>query len=576
MRFALAQINPTSGDIKRNSKMIARTIEDSARKNIDVVVFPEMALPGYCIADLVENKKFLEANKNALENLAVDSKGIASVIGFIDFNENNPVREKYNAAAVLKDGEILGIARKSKLPSYRYFDDKRYFCNGKERAPIKVETDNGEVNIGLCICEDMWENGYNINPVDELAEKGAEIILSLNASPFSPGKSKQRMGQIESHVKKTGLPFAYVNTVGAADNGKNIIPFDGQSMVYDSRGNLAALGKQFGEDVLLFDFCPETNNVINQNPAIPEQNREREIYEALVMGIKDYARKTGFKKIIEPVSGGIDSCLGLAICTEALGHENIIAFNLPTDFNTDETRFIAKKLAENFGVDYKIIPIQEIYEKSAETFEANAHRISKNISMENLQSRIRGLMMMLESNDSNALLVSNGNKTEIALGYATLYGDMCGGISVIGDLSKSDVYKTARYVNERHGKAVIPTRAFELKPSAELCHGQVDPFDYIAVSPIVDEFVEKRSDPSELKELFKNHGLDMKKFEKYPDGKNIYEKYDYESFGNLVDDTYEKFRKSVFKRIQAPPIIAVTDRAFGYDLRETLINEWEG
>lgn len=574
MKFALAQINPKSGDIEGNEKLIASAIENSSRKNADVVVFPEMAIPGYCIADLIENREFLDANRKSLEKLSGVSEGMASVIGFVDYDDENP-ENRYNAAAVVKDGEILGIARKTNLPSYRYFDDKRYFKKGEERVPFEIKTCSQKASIGISICEDMWENGYRFNPINELAAKGSGILININASPFEAGKEIERKIRIENHVKNTGLPFAYINAVGVADNGKNLIPFDGHSLVYGNDGEIKAEGKRFREDLIFFDM-DERGIIDSAHGKEGKYSREREIYEALAMSIRDYAKKTGFKKIIEPVSGGIDSCLGLAICVEALGSENVNAYNLPSEFNSNETREIAEQLARNFGVEYKIIPINEVYGASSGSFEKHCHRISKRISKENLQSRLRGVLMMLESNEKDSLLVTNGNKTEIALGYATLYGDMCGGISIIGDLSKSDVYTLAKYVNKLHGKEMIPLRAFELKPSAELSHGQADPFDYYAVSPIVDEFVEKRRGPSELKELFKNRLLDNKKFGNYPDGKGIYEKYDEKSFGTLVDDAYERFRKSVFKRIQAPPIIAVTKRAFGYDLRETLINGWKG
>lgn len=570
MKFALAQMNPTSGDVWGNLEKISEIMHEAGKGDADVIVFPEMSIPGYCIADLMDNHSFLEANMEAVEQLKSQTNDIAAVIGFVE-TENG---KKYNSAAVLNNKELKGIARKALLPSYRYFDDKRYFEPGTEQKPIRVETKNGMALLGISICEDMWDSGYDIKPVMNLAAASADIIININASPFSPVKKDMRSELIKRHVEETGLPFVYLNTVGVADNGKNIIPFDGQSVVYDKDSRIAALGKRFEEDFIYFDFNPATKEIPKKLICNNIHDRERDIHDALVMGLRDYGKKSGFSKAIESVSGGIDSCLGLALCTEAFGPDNVKAYSLPTRYNSDITRKTAMKLCENLGVGFREISIDDIYQHVVNSFEHDNHEIEKNITKENMQSRIRGIFMMAESNDSGALLVSNGNKTELALGYATLYGDMCGGISSIGDLSKSDVYRLSYYVNRKAGKDIIPKEAFEITPTAELATGQTDPFDYIAVSPIVDELVTGRKDSSEIKELFRKKKLDTEIFGKYPDGKTVYEKYDNETFDRLVDNTYERFRKNVFKRIQAPPIIAVSERAFGYDLRETLINGW--
>lgn len=571
MIFALAQINPKSADIAGNAKKIREYISLAKRGGAEIIAFPEMAVTGYCVSDMLENQKFLEANKNAISEIAEFSENMAIIVGYVETDG----KDKYNSAAIIQDGEIAGNVRKTLLPSYRYFDEKRYFAPPKEQKPVKISGKNHELSLGVSICEDMWDAGYKEKPVASLAGQGAEMILNINASPFVPGKGIKRRNEIKRHISEKKLPFVYVNTVGAADNGKNIIPFDGQSMAFNRRGELVALGNQFSEDIVFFDYDLEKRDIENMPIREPEYNREQEIYEALVMGLRDYAQKTGFTNAIESVSGGIDSCLGLVVCAEAFGRGNVRAYAMPTIYNSKETRETAEKLCENIGVSLKEIPIDEICQKINSEFSRYNHEIRGSITKENLQARIRGVLMMAESNDSGALLVSNGNKTEMALGYATLYGDMCGGISVIGDLSKQDVYKIARYVNERYGREVIPSAAFSIKPSAELSFGQTDPFDYVAVSPIADSLIE-RYDASELKKLFSQRKLNEGKFKKYPNGESIYEKYNEPSFGSLVDDTYVRFRKSAFKRTQAPPIIAVSERALGYDLRETLINGWSG
>jgi NAD+ synthase (glutamine-hydrolysing) len=568
IRIALVQMNSVTGDLEGNSHKIIDRINNAKKQNADLIIFPEMALTGYCISDLIEDNSFVEKNIEFLNKIAEETKGTAVIVGFVDSDmgkKNNDGRlRKYNSAALLQDSKISGVIHKTLLPSYRYFDDKRYFTPGEERKPLIMNLNGKKISLGISICEDMWDEDYEIKPIKELAHKGADILININASPFFPGKFRERKEVILRHIGEISLPFVYLNSVGSADNGKNIIPFDGQSLVYDKNGNLICLGKQFEEETIFFDL--ENNKKIDE----PVFNREKEIFEVLVMSLRNYANQTGFGKAIVPLSGGIDSALGLVITSEAFGNENVIAYNLPSKFNTSTTREIAKKLAHNLDVEYRVIPIHEIDSKVKEVFTENVHEIEKNISKENLHARIRGILMMLESNDTGAMLISNGNKTEIALGYSTLYGDMCGGISVIGDLSKMDVYKLCNFFNEKKGKEIIPNEVFFIKPSAELSEEQYDPFDYEVVSPLVELFVEERCSPSDIVEKFKNKELGDRF------NTEVYKKYRIEAFEKLVYDTYKLLRKSVYKRLQGPPIIVVTGRSFGFDLRETLINRWEG
>ncbi len=578
MRIALAQINPTSGDISGNTARTIDAVNAARKERADVVVLPEMVIPGYCIGDLVEDAAFLAANERAMHEIADAAQGITAVVGFIDFdpaarNDNGTIR-KYNAAAVVRDGKVRQRARKSLLPNYRYFDDKRFFTPGERRDPVDVPADSRCVRIGVSICEDMWDEFYEIKPLPELAAKGASVILNLNASPFHPGKRHTRERLIRGHIAQFHRPIVYVNTVGAADTGKNILPFDGESLVYDAAGRLVALGRQFEEDLVIVDLGAAAGPL----PAIelPRDDRDREVHDALVMTLRDYMRKTGFTRAIVPVSGGIDSALALAVAVAALGADRVLAYNLPSRYNTETTRGIAERLASALGVRYGVIPIQEIDETVRRVFEEHAHPIAQNLTRENLHARIRGLLMMAESNDTGALLISCGNETEIALGYATLYGDMCGGISLIGDLSKTDVYSVARYVNHKHGRDMIPEETFRIKPSAELASGQFDPFDYAVVAPIVGEFAEHRASPGDLIRLFEQHALDPARFRPDDEGRTVYDKYTPETFSAIVYDAYRRMRRSVYKRLQGPPIVVVSERAFGFDLRETIINGWEG
>lgn len=578
MRVALAQINPTSGDVHGNAGRVIAAIDEAVRQDVDLLVAPEMVVPGYCIGDLIENTDFLAANDRALRRVADAARGITAVVGHIEYdltarNENGTVR-KYNAAAVVRDGRVLQRARKSLLPNYRYFDDKRFFAPAGRREPVDVPSRGGPVRVGISICEDMWDDFYEVKPLPELVDKGASLLLNLNASPFYPGKRHERDAVIRRHVANLRRPLLYVNTVGAADNGKNVITFDGESLVYDEQGRLIAIGPQFAEELIVVDVGPGAPR--HPEIGLPDVDREREMYDALVLGLRDYMRKTGFTTAVVPVSGGIDSALALAIAVDAVGAAGVSAYNMPSPFNTPATRAIAERVACGLGVRYGVIPISDIDAQVRATFERHAHPIARNVTGENLHARIRGLLMMAESNDTGALLISCGNETEIALGYATLYGDMCGGIAVIGDISKVDVYRLARHVNARRGAAVIPDETFRLRPSAELAAGQFDPFDYYVMAPVVTELAEHRRAPSELIAAFERRALDPDRFVDDPDGRSVYDKHTAASFKAVVHEAVHRMRRSVYKRLQGPPIVAISGRAFGFDLRETIIAGWEG
>ena len=586
MRFkvSLAQINLKSGDIAGNAGKILNGVAQAKKEKCDLVVFPEMALTGYCLDEkLLINRQFLRENKRVLmKEILPASQEIAVILGFVDFDEGlkGPEGElvRYNAAAILQNGQLLQIVHKRLLPSYRYFDDKRYFTPGREAQPVSIQTAQGAVSVGVLICEDLWEEGYDFKPCATYREKGVDYLVTINASPFVGSSPGQKDGKrftrgrlIESQARLYGIPILYLNTVGVADNGKNIIPFDGMSLAYDRTGQLVAAFKQFKEVQQTICFANGTAEAIRE----PSFDREAEIYQGLAMSVRDYYEKTGiFKKVLQTISGGIDSAVGTAIAFEAMGRDLLSVYNLPSRFKSEQSQRLSRQLAENFKLEYHVIPIQEMVDRVVADFQKYLRPIQSSVTHENLQARIRGLIMMAESNDQEALLLTNGNETEIALGYATLYGDMVGGLSVIGDLSKPDVYRLARYINRRWERAMIPEEIFTIPPSAELSQDQVDPFDYDVVGPLVSDFIERGLSPKDLVTSFQERSLDPHQYSL--EGESLYERYSVEEFQELTQELFRKLNHSVYKRLQGAPIIVVSHRAFGFDLRETIINGWDG
>lgn len=580
IRVSIGQINPKSGDIEGNGRLILEAIGRARAEEADLVVLPEMCLTGYCLDEkLLINRQFLAENKEwLLKKIVPACQKVAAIVGFVDYEEDRMGPDgrsiRYNAAAVIQDGSVLQIVHKRLLPSYRYFDDKRYFTPGTVVEPVPLKVAGESISIGVLICEDLWDEGYDLNPCQVYREKGAEYLFCINASPFvcsgpglRDGKRFVRDKLVRAQISRHGIPILSVNTVGIGDNGKNIIPFDGFSTAHDRQGGLVANLPMFQPAQQLVEF---EDGRAEEIPT-PAFDREGEIFHALAMSVRDYYDKIGtFSGVMEAVSGGIDSALGTAIAYEAVGPELLTVYNLPSKYNSPETREAAKKLARNFGLDYRVVPIQGMVDKIAGDIEAYLQPLQHSITHENLQARVRGLVMMAESNDRGALLLTNGNESEIALGYATLYGDMAGGLAVIGDLPKPDVYRVARYVNRKYGGEKIPEETFQIPASAELTEDQTDPFDYDVVGPIVSDYIERGLSPGDLKESFAAKQLSGSR---YPE--SVYRNYDPESFGQLAYELYLGLNRSVYKRVQAAPIIVVSERAFGFDLREAIINGWK-
>jgi len=534
MKISLCQINPTVGAIDRNVDLIMKWYQKAVAAGSELTVFPELALVGYPPQDLLLRRRFLDKAEMALKSIA-EKTTVPMIIG-------NPLRENgelYNCAFVCSNGEITGHYKKRLLPTYDVFDEDRYFTSGESMEVIEVRFGDSLVKIGMQICEDLWDEDYACNLAKLLKEKGAEYIVNISASPYRVGRLADRSKLIVSKVTETALPFFYCNIVGAQDE----LIFDGQSLAYDGKGNLIGQGSAFEEDIVLVDL---------ENPApiqLKTSGREQKIYNALVLGVRDYFRKTGYKKAVLGLSGGIDSSLTGCIAVDALGPNNVHGVSMPSRYSSDHSRNDAKTLAKNLGIDYRTISIESIIGEFDESLEESFNGTEPGVAEENIQARVRGSLLMALSNKFNWLVLSTGNKTELAMGYCTLYGDMNGGLAVISDLSKTDVYALSRWVNEEADSERIPVNSIEKPPSAELRPDQVDPFDYDVVSPIVSALIEDEQSPTELMA----EGADQE----------------------LVKDISRRIRINEYKRRQAAPGLRVTSKAFGIGRRVPIVNQFD-
>jgi len=551
----MAQINPTVGDLDGNTDKILKYIEEAKKHKAELVVFPELVVTGYPPLDLLCEKSFVKDNIKVVKKIAKMNRNIVGVVGFVDQKKD----KLFNAAAIFEEGTIVSIAHKALLPTYDVFDEDRYFVPAKEDEihPLSVNLGGRQVKLGVEICEDIWDKKYEIKVTDILVERGTQAIINISASPFYIGKRFEREKQLKEKAKKLRVPIFYVNLVGGQDE----LVFDGQSMSVDAEGNFIAFGKQFQEDLIIVDINSETWTAPKVAP--PKYCEEEEKFNALVLGIRDYYKKTGFEKAVVGMSGGIDSSLTTCIAVEALGKENVIGVSMPSKYSSEHSKTDAEKLANNLGICFVKFSIHDIVESYKRTLDEPLKAIRKHfgvhefdddpIADENIQPRTRGNCLMDISNRLKALkilVLNTGNKTELALGYCTLYGDMAGGIGALGDVSKLDVYKLARYVNIKAKKEVIPENVFKKKPSPELKEAQFDPFDFDVVSPLVDEIIEHHRSRKEL----------VKKG--YPKA--------------VVDDVYNRIRRSEYKRWQAVPCIKITKQAFGIGWRMPIVNKYKG
>ena len=531
MRIALAQINPTVGALADNAEQILAVITDCTAK-VDLIVFPEMALTGYPPQDLLLESRFLEDTAAIFNKLVRKVTATPVILGTVHEVDDH----LYNTAAILKDGQVVGWQDKSLLPTYDVFDELRYFTPAHSQIPISLTLNNGPVHLGVEICEDLWDDEYPLKVSQRLVEQGAEILINISASPFSVDKAGERLNLVSSRAKQLQRPFIYVNLVGAQDE----LVFDGSSLVVDEKGRLLAQLPAFQEAVEIVDLSTAKEDHWQTTTA------EAQIFSALKLGVCDYFHKTGHMKAVVGLSGGIDSALVATIAAEALGAENVLGVTMPSQFSSVGSVDDSRVLARNLGTEFQEIPIKTLNEEMLKALDPVFSGTDPGIAEENIQARLRGNLLMAIANKRNALVLNTGNKTETALGYCTLYGDMCGALAVISDLNKLEVYAVSRWINKEKDREIIPESTLTKAPSAELRPDQVDPFDYVKVSPLIDAIVTE------------NKGLNSLITAGY-------DRYSAREMLRLV-------RLTEHKRRQSAPGIRISPKAFGIGRRYPIVN----
>ncbi len=535
MKIRLAQINPIVGNFDYNSKLIKDAIQSST--DYDIIVFPELSITGYPPQDLLTNSSFIEQASETLESIVENVGKQVVVIGF----PRKKGEHLFNSAAIINDGEILGYHDKMLLPTYDVFDENRYFKRGVSANPIKVEIDGKSLNLGVQICEDLWDDDYDLKITDTLIEKGAEMIINISASPYRKNILDKRLNLCRDRSSHLKYYFIYCNAVGGQDE----LVFDGRSFIMAPDGNVEAIGKLFLEDRVDFD----TNTPSHNNLEIIKIDEYEELFKAISLGVKDYFNKTGFKKAVIGLSGGIDSSLTAAIAVDAIGKENVIGVSMPSSFSSEHSKTDAKELADNLGIKFESISIKEPFNVLIDEMDCFFKGTESGLAEENLQARIRGNILMSVANKINALVLNTGNKTELALGYCTMYGDMCGALGVISDLNKNEVYGVSKWLNESSSSDIIPISSITKRPSAELSENQYDPFDYDVVSPIVDFMINDMASKEELVKM----GYDS----------------------TIIDNLQNKIHQSEYKRRQSAPGIKVSSKAFGVGRRFPIVNQYK-
>ncbi len=542
MKIAIAQINYHIGNFAENTSKIIKAIKKAQEQKADIIIFAELAVCGYPPRDFLEFDDFISLCDNAISDIAKETKDIAVIIGSANKNPNKEGKRLYNAAYFIHEGEIQAIAKKSLLPTYDVFDEYRYFEPAKDFSVIEYKNEK----IALTICEDLWdieerERLYTIRPMDELMKQKPDFMVNIAASPFHSTQGKKRKDILQKNCIHYQLPLLYVNHVGAQTE----ILFDGGSMFMNEKGQVVHELELFKEDFAIV----ELENQEKAKEIKPASSEMELIYNALLMGLQNYFHKLDFSKAILGLSGGIDSAVTLAIAEKALGKENVLAVLMPSPFSSQHSIDDAKQLAENLGVAYHIIPIDSAFAEVQNSLHPIFKDAPFDLTEENIQARLRGLILMALSNKYGHIVLNTSNKSEAAVGYGTLYGDMCGGISVIGDLYKTAVYDLAKYINRE--KEIIPINSITKPPSAELRPEQKDSDslpDYDILDSILYLYIEERKSPAEIIKMG-------------------YEK-------SLVEKILRLVNISEYKRFQSPPVLRVSKKAFGMGRRMPIVAKY--
>ena len=545
MKIALGQINPTVGDFCGNAAKIIEYCHRAKAQGADLILFPELAICGYPPRDLVEKPSFVTQNAETLERIAKQTDGIAVICGLVTPAQSETGKSVMNSAALIRNGRMEFMQSKMLLPTYDVFDEDRYFAPARKQEVVSL---NGS-RLALTICEDAWNDKhfwqkrlYSIDPVEQLVRAGGNLVLNISASPFTTNKREIRKKMLQAIAADFRVPVVMCNQVGGNDS----LIFDGSSIVIGPDGRVLAQAKSFEEDLVLFD-TETLQGDVHEQPA----DTEAEAYAALVLGTRDYVRKCGFKKVIIGLSGGIDSALTAAIAVDALGKENVMGVSMPGPYSSQGSKDDAMELARNLGIGYDVIPISPVFDEFRKALSPTFRNLPDDFTEENLQSRLRGSTLMALSNKFGALVLTTGNKSEMAVGYCTLYGDMCGGLAVIADVPKTMVYRLSEYRNRI--SPVIPQPTIKKVPSAELRPNQTDqdslpPYDVLDC--ILEDYVENYKTAEQISI---ERGYDCK----------------------LVSSVIRMIERTEYKRQQAAPVLKISQKAFGLGRRFPIAAKYE-
>lgn len=535
MKIAMAQINTTVGALSANTQKIIDYLHKARAEQAELVLFPELSITGYPPMDLLDRNRFIEKNLECLQQVVTASQGLTVVVGFVDKNLTRHGKHLHNAAAVIHDGKLISTHHKTLLPTYDVFDEDRYFEPARQVATTAV----CGLKAGVSICEDVWNDSdfwsrqlYLTDPIEALHLQGMEMLLNISASPFHVGKPQLRLQMVQAICRKYGVPAIYLNQVGGNDN----LIFDGHSFIVSAKGELLWLGAGFEESFTVL----ELEQLQPLQPSwLPDMGM---IEAALVLGLKDYVHKTRFKSVVLGLSGGIDSAVTAALAAKALGPEQVMGVAMPSQYSSQGSEDDAQKLAENLGVRFETIPIRPMFDSFRNSLQPLFADYPEDVTEENLQARIRGNLLMALSNKFGHLLLTTGNKSEMAVGYCTLYGDMCGGLAVIADLPKTWVYQLAEYINRE--QEIIPRNTIEKPPSAELRPDQKDQ-DTLPPYEVLDAILEAYIVENKAPEEIIGCGFEA----------------------STVNWVIQRLNVNEYKRRQAPPGLKVTRKAFGQGRR---------